>query len=41
ITAAGIERYLAARPTQRSILREQAVGCLDAFGSATSGVRGL
>jgi DNA-binding MarR family transcriptional regulator len=40
ITAAGIERYLAARPTQRAILREQAVGCLGAFGSATASVGG-
>lgn len=29
ITAAGTERYLAARPTQRAILREQGAGCLD------------
>lgn len=31
ITPAGIERYLAARPTQRAILREHAGGCLDPF----------
>jgi DNA-binding MarR family transcriptional regulator len=29
ITDAGTERYLAARPTQRQILREQGAGCLD------------
>jgi DNA-binding MarR family transcriptional regulator len=28
ITPAGVERYLAARPTQRAILREQGAGCL-------------
>ena len=31
ITAAGIERYRAARPTQRAILRAHAGGCLEAF----------
>jgi DNA-binding MarR family transcriptional regulator len=31
ITAAGVERYLAARPTQRAILREQAGDCLQPF----------
>ncbi len=31
ITPAGMERYLAARPTQRAILREHAGGCLDPF----------
>ncbi len=31
ITAAGIERYRAARPTQRAILRAHAGGCLESF----------
>jgi DNA-binding MarR family transcriptional regulator len=35
ITAAGVERYLAARPTQRAILREHAGGGLDPFVSAS------
>jgi DNA-binding MarR family transcriptional regulator len=35
ITPAGIERYLAARPTQRAILREHAGGCLDPFVTAS------
>ncbi|MGH8963264.1 MAG: MarR family winged helix-turn-helix transcriptional regulator [Jatrophihabitantaceae bacterium] len=35
ITEAGIERYLAARPTQRGILREHGAGCL-ASAKATS-----
>lgn len=29
ITPAGVERYLAARPTHRAILREQASGCIE------------
>jgi DNA-binding MarR family transcriptional regulator len=31
ITPAGIERYRAARPTQRAILRAHAGGCLETF----------
>jgi DNA-binding MarR family transcriptional regulator len=31
ITPAGIERYRAARPTQRAILRKYAGGCLESF----------
>jgi DNA-binding MarR family transcriptional regulator len=33
ITPAGIERYLAAKPTQRAILREQAADCLEPFAA--------
>jgi len=29
ITPAGAERYIQARPTQRAILRDQAVGCIE------------
>jgi DNA-binding MarR family transcriptional regulator len=29
ITPAGTERYVQARPTQRAILRDQAVGCIE------------
>jgi DNA-binding MarR family transcriptional regulator len=29
ITPAGAERYVQARPTQRAILRDQAVGCIE------------
>jgi DNA-binding MarR family transcriptional regulator len=34
ITTAGTERYVAARPTQRAILRDQAVGCIETSGQA-------
>jgi DNA-binding MarR family transcriptional regulator len=37
ITAAGIERYLAARPTQRAILREEGAGCLESARVAKKG----
>jgi DNA-binding MarR family transcriptional regulator len=36
ITPAGIERYRAARPTQRRILREDATGCLDKVPAPSS-----
>jgi DNA-binding MarR family transcriptional regulator len=39
ITSAGAERFVAARPTQRAILRDQAVGCLESsrnLGSAST-----
>jgi DNA-binding MarR family transcriptional regulator len=37
ITDAGTERYLAARPTQRAILREQGAGCLESARVAKKG----
>jgi DNA-binding MarR family transcriptional regulator len=37
ITAAGTERYLAARPTQRAILREQGAGCLQSAQATARG----
>lgn len=39
ITPAGVERYLAARPTHRAILREQAVGCIEQSEVFTSAAR--